>query len=539
MTLNNLFVSTEFSFAICLVIVFVAFWFGIKLNSFISSVDSDLAQINGLLAQKDLNFSNFKNVSETLNSPVGTAWRNYLGQVHSAPFDTMLLRKGEKFSGMKSENFLNEEEIFYGIKDWNLCKEMPSLLTGAGILFTFLGLAIGVHDAIGKSYGDVNGFFSPFSMENLFKGAGIAFYTSFAGLLCSLVYSVFMKKRLGTVRERLVRTTQNLDKKIPSLTPADFQCEILRNLAETKETVANSLEEAFRLSLRDFSSTMKNLAEDMSISLLKCSQEIQRSIEGFNSSLDSVRNRFLGEVEGSFAKTASEIKNKVDSFEKTVIENQDSLTRQNQEMLSSFDSIVIVIRKLNEQISALGEELENRVNSLQDERKTIDSEIRQSISEAAALLKHEAEAAEHAEESMLRLAKALLELEQKTTQFYKDGSTSASELLELLNTSKDNIQKALKSMDGRLLRTTNLQTRTETLLSSLQENVGDFNSVDKKVREISQDVRSIQADTQRIEYLDQKLSEITEIEAKMHAALQSYKPDAAKKTSIFGFGRRK
>ncbi|ANO33139.1 hypothetical protein A6E01_07925 [Vibrio breoganii] len=81
---------------------------------------------------------------------------------------------------------------------------IPNMLTGAGLLFTFVGLMIGINEAsVGLSSSDIDA--AKESLNPLLSGASIAFTTSVVGIVCSMIFSLYEKARFhkleGKVKE--------------------------------------------------------------------------------------------------------------------------------------------------------------------------------------------------------------------------------------------------------------------------------------------------------------------------------------------------
>ncbi len=102
---------------------------------------------------------------------------------------------------------------------------LPNLLVGAGLLFTFLGLAA----ALGSA-GDIVSAGADSGVRNealraLLDTASFKFITSLVGLLLSILYALFRKRRLQGVESALDRFLAALEARVPLMTPAALQQE--------------------------------------------------------------------------------------------------------------------------------------------------------------------------------------------------------------------------------------------------------------------------------------------------------------------------
>ncbi len=85
------------------------------------------------------------------------------------------------------ETVINEETL--STKYWaNVCSQIPGTMTGIGLLGTFLGLILGIANIGFSSVGAALD-----SVETLLSGIELAFYTSIAGVILSILYNVLHK----------------------------------------------------------------------------------------------------------------------------------------------------------------------------------------------------------------------------------------------------------------------------------------------------------------------------------------------------------
>ena len=102
-----------------------------------------------------------------------------------------------------SADFFNEDTLYYSRINVPLYQSVPGILTGLGILFTFVGLAAGVSlatrgllpadAASAAGIGSMNVAELLKSIGNLLDGAGQAFITSIVGLFISFFFSSWLQ----------------------------------------------------------------------------------------------------------------------------------------------------------------------------------------------------------------------------------------------------------------------------------------------------------------------------------------------------------
>ena len=114
------------------------------------------------------------------------------------------------------EDFINEEVI--AIRTWqNVMTQIPEILTGLGILGTFIGLIIGIR---GVGFSSVTAALT--SVQALLAGIETAFYTSVVGVILSIVFNM------------VYRTTWNFMLRDLAIFTEEFHLRIIPSVEEQK-----------------------------------------------------------------------------------------------------------------------------------------------------------------------------------------------------------------------------------------------------------------------------------------------------------------
>lgn len=94
------------------------------------------------------------------------------------------------------DEFINEDVL--SLRSWQgVIHQIPGTLTGLGILGTFIGLIVGIRDLQFDTMQN-----AIFSIQNLLGGINVAFYTSIAGVIMSILFNILNKVTWGImVRE--------------------------------------------------------------------------------------------------------------------------------------------------------------------------------------------------------------------------------------------------------------------------------------------------------------------------------------------------
>lgn len=115
---------------------------------------------------------------------------------------------------------------------------LPNLLVGAGLLFTFFGLAVALSSASGIVTGDQGARSS--ALRQLLDTASFKFITSLAGLFLSIVYTVRYKSQLRSVDKSLELFIDAIEERVPPITIVSLQQQA-NALLERQLTFAKSL----------------------------------------------------------------------------------------------------------------------------------------------------------------------------------------------------------------------------------------------------------------------------------------------------------
>jgi hypothetical protein len=120
---------------------------------------------------------------------------------------------------------------------------MPGLLVGAGLLFTFFGLAVALGVA-GDAVASGDPAQSRQGLHQLLNAASFKFITSGVGLGLSIAYTVLRNFRIRAVEQALDAYNAALERQMPLATPAFLQHETndaLREQSAALQTFGNDL----------------------------------------------------------------------------------------------------------------------------------------------------------------------------------------------------------------------------------------------------------------------------------------------------------
>lgn len=188
---------------------------------------------------------------------------------------------------------------------------LPNLLVGAGLLFTFLGLAVALSSASGVVSGSSGARNT--ALRTLLDTASFKFITSLVGMFLSIAYALFRKWRLHGVEVALDQFNMSIEKVIPTVTPVSLQQEqiaLMERQASTLETFSNdlavslgqSIDQTFNERLAEHIGPLTEAIDRLSVSMTSRSEDaMETMLDGFLSKLDGGASGHMKDVTDSLS----------------------------------------------------------------------------------------------------------------------------------------------------------------------------------------------------------------------------------------------
>ena len=205
-------------------------------------------------------------------------------------------KRPEEFFILK--DFLKQKNI-----NLKLLESMPGILVGLGVLGTFLGLSVSLIPALDKLQGEPSE-----AIKILISGAGVAFFTSVAGLLCSLIFNIISDKKISGLEIQLNKFNSLLEKSLKLITEEDLLTKHLQELHQQRKHLENMDE---------------NLALKIGDSVKQMGEEIQKSISQSN---QNVSEKFLEKIAEKMEKGMGDFSRKqMENIERTLASLQEDI----------------------------------------------------------------------------------------------------------------------------------------------------------------------------------------------------------------------
>ncbi len=468
------------------IIILVFSYFFIKLLSVVKNIKTNLERIFEIL--KDITPNTIVQNFESINSQLSRD--SFIGHYWSK-FTETLIRKNEGepqiFSSIDIDYFFNENNLVFSKINLRLYSAIPGILTGLGILGTFVGLIFGLSQ-IDFNTTDVRKLKE--GIIQLLAGTQISFSTSIWGILFSIIFLVSKSYYFKRLSEKANQLQNKIREVFIYKTPEHLLNDILwENQQQTTElkkfnedlaiNIAEALEEKMDMKLspifEEFSErltefmnhTISHLAnvikenQQQTSEFKKFNDELATNIatsidERLNQSLTPIFDRLTNTIEHFTSIGTTEIVKAITSGAETGIErlnvtlNEVSENLQNiavktkeiqDELFEKFNYFINNLNKyqeelrikFNDNIKQLTSNIEDVLIAQQEQIKSVNNELESRLSMFVEKIENETIAiVQKMEESNRILADYFKEIVEKAVEKYREEDEQIQNLLTQL-----------------------------------------------------------------------------------------------------------
>ena len=387
----DFFLTDDFVWSYCGLIVAAALYWAGKLSYDARALHAKLRNANDELSVID-GKGDFAHAFEQYNSHARTAfglpWTEFVETlVLPAPGSGDPIRNTSELS-----RYLNDTTIIFPRISFGFYQSVPNLLTGLGILGTFMGLAGGVGSASsGLSSGSPDEITS--SLQQLLDGASLAFLTSIAGIACSILF-VFVDRRASRkLHLAMDQWVGAIESRLERVTPEGVALEQL----EQARRAATQLE-SFNT---DLVFTLEKALEDKVAGRL--SPQLQRlveAVEGLRADrstdagemIEQALSRFTGAMQEQTGSQFEEMASIVADLNRTLKESATGLAQSQQDVGTALESVLTAVKtSMTAGASAMSETLQQSLGDvtrvIADTSRQLADQMTTSSSVAAAELR--------------------------------------------------------------------------------------------------------------------------------------------------------
>lgn len=373
-------------------------------------------------------------------------------------------------------SYFNHSTVVSPNVSFNYYRSVPNLLTGLGILGTFLGLAAGVNAASSGLSSSTTAEITT-SLHQLLQGSSLAFFTSITGIFLSLIF-VLINARISKHLDHLVaQLVDNIEASLTRVTAASVALEQLKEAEQaTRElktfntelilSIQQALEEkiANRLSpqLTQLLEAVESLRGDRATD---SENVIANMIEHFSKALrDQTGNQF-----DQLGKTVGELSNVLRSSTASLTETQekvrntlaDNTAKVAESLAKTGDTIISrVTTQLEQALEGLGSATADQFGQMKSTIQGLNSTISVITSSL--------------DESQTKMHNSI---ESSTKTMVNAVTTVAKETTEILTSNVESSVRDLRSATAQLTAAMNATKSMISELESFTEKFRDLSEV--------------------------------------------------------------
>jgi len=321
------------------------------------------------------------------------------------------------------KSYFARDDLLGNRVDLRYYSSFPNILTGTGILGTFMGLVSGIYLASDSLLSN-DPTLTRAALSTLLSGASLAFLTSIAGLLLSIIFSMLEKKEIHQFEKLRRKWVVDIDKRLQRVTiesinklvhdeaikqtrvlqdfgePLAFQLAeqmgktlthtVTAPMSEALTGIQDSIDELIKAQTNSSAEMLEQVTEKMTTSITgSASKEMEDFSSGIayvTSALEQTMDRVstqMNDATKSFTSSVQGLSESSRNIEK-MIAGSAQLTEQQRELMDESkevnDKLVQVSESIESAITAIGESIEKGAEITAEASRSVES-IQTSVTE--------------------------------------------------------------------------------------------------------------------------------------------------------------
>ena len=351
-----------------------------------------------------------------------------------------LQRQNALTANCRISDYINEE-LLYSTVNKPFCDQLGGIMSGLGILFTFIGLVYGLRNFDATTVDVMQS-----STQALMSGIKIAFLTSIFGLIYSLLFGISYKKLMKDSIDVLYDFQDAFDEGVRPINEHAAENAMIR--LQTEQNAA----------LQSFGTNIGDQVSEAIITLMKPTvDELQRTItqyvsvaiEDQRAGMEKVVRYFLDSMNNSLGNIFVQLKSRTEElgrWEKDMIDSITVMTagvgKTTQSLATAQQNTVTIVETMAsytesiEKLTAKQQDVINEMRTLIGDYRVLheqEQDYLRSISEASST------AAENAHES-LRAVRSVSSIAEKLDAATADSAAEITAAGKLIAQSAENIR---------------------------------------------------------------------------------------------------
>ncbi len=317
----------------------------------------------------------------------------------------------------KIDDFINEDYL-NSIMNKTLCNLVPGLMTGLGILGTFIGLSLGLQAFNTGSAAEISDSIAP-----LMGGIKIAFHTSVYGMVFSLAFNWIYKYISGSAMVNLIDFLEIYDGHVLLDSVYTNESEIHNLIRQLPDEIGRQMNASLAPAMSGISKTFKAFADNVS----------EKQTEG----LSNIVNSFVDEMNASLGDQFTHLG---EIIEKTC-EMQEQNNEKSQALLEKIGLMSTDIDRINEMSNNTVEKMSAYIDKLEEYQTNL-NKCQESLN---AQMEKQSKIDDSISKNMEELAKqqeVIVDITTKVSTNLEEQIVNLSELEKTLSQeAKDNMEQ--------------------------------------------------------------------------------------------------
>ncbi|MCR5776523.1 MAG: MotA/TolQ/ExbB proton channel family protein [Lachnospiraceae bacterium] len=409
----------------------VIFWFAAKYFSIVSCLSDDLKNV-ALRIEKDA------------AEAEGDLWDKYSTLKGNTLFSESILqhrydeflKENGRFGSMTNgiyqcgiDGFINRD-LLDSVMKRNLFNIVPGVMTGLGILGTFLGLSLGLREFSTGNAAEISDSIAP-----LMDGIKIAFHTSIYGMIFSLAFNFIYKQILEESYASLNRFVKRFDEFVLGDSEYSNAVRLRGMLMELPKAIGEQISSALKPTLEEMNNSIKDLPSKIGTQVSKTLKpefaEVNKNLLTFSENVSENNLEGLSKIIDSFM--AEMNKSMGDSFKKLgdTIDQICDMQKENgkymQDIIKRTGATSEKIENINKISEATIDKMSSYIGNIEELQKAITA----SYAGVNAHMKDQDALNDKIEEYISTLNKQQKQLTDITLKMADDINSTAKELAEV------------------------------------------------------------------------------------------------------------
>ena len=407
-------------------------------------------------------------------------------------------------STQSAANFFSRQAILGHQLNIRFYSAFSNLLTGFGILGTFIGLVCGIWLA-SKGLSSSNAEQAKQALEQLLNGASLAFLTSITGLICSLLFSWREKKVIHQLEQARYQWINSLDNNLQRVTSESLSLQALE-LSQQQTSLLKQFSADIAIQIAEHID--HKLSQSLGLDLTKLGNKIDQS----NEQLISALTPLLTQIADSTAKMhENQQKDNLQMIEQMIASFSKSLlAAAGQEMQALGQTLQGLNQQLSTQVNDISQQYNaiqattlTQIDSMNHQQALMQQTAKQQADEMQLIFKNgmkqfKLEMTDSLDIVNNRLGKLvddssdLLDSSSKQIQsLFEKVSNSLDDSLEQWNDTAQNSSLFLKKTQGVMSQLENLSESFINSQDKFNRMMAPFENVTEQISEVSGDIVNV------------------------------------------------